>query len=235
MNEATLTQLKILVERAVRPVRASTPCKRKMREELLAHVSAVFAEEAARLGDERAALERAAERFGNPAELTVRLQEAVPASDFPLRALERVAFRPGESTLRRAARYALLAFMAWAAPLLPAFYIQGRMHEWPILFAGPVLAFGFTFVAEGMRRALRGPAGISWVKAALVAAASCLLVPGVTFGVLLTYSGDALASVTDVLPLLPVSLLTPVVPVIQVFAFASAIRSHQEWAALPIA
>ena len=45
MNESTLTQLKIIVERAVRPVRASTSRKRKMREELLAHVSGVFEEE----------------------------------------------------------------------------------------------------------------------------------------------------------------------------------------------
>ena len=51
MNELTLTQLKIIVERAVRPVRASTARKRKMREELLAHVVGVFEEEGARLGD----------------------------------------------------------------------------------------------------------------------------------------------------------------------------------------
>ena len=42
MNESTLTQLKIVVERAVRPVRASFARKRKVREELLAHVSGVF-------------------------------------------------------------------------------------------------------------------------------------------------------------------------------------------------
>ena len=67
MNESTLTQLKILVERAVRPVRASTARKRKMREELLAHVVGVFEEEAARLGGEEAALERTAlsRRSGN--------------------------------------------------------------------------------------------------------------------------------------------------------------------------
>src|SRR5437879_4622278 len=48
MNEPTLTQLKALVERAVRSVQASTSRKWKMREELLAHVTAVFDEEAAR-------------------------------------------------------------------------------------------------------------------------------------------------------------------------------------------
>ena len=81
MNESTLTQLKIIVERAVRPVRASTPRKRRMREELLAHVSGVFAEESAKLGNDRAALERTALRFGSPAEVTSQLQESVPARD----------------------------------------------------------------------------------------------------------------------------------------------------------
>src|SRR5471030_1647421 len=40
MNDSILTQLKILVERAVRPVRVSMAPKRKIREELLAHVAA---------------------------------------------------------------------------------------------------------------------------------------------------------------------------------------------------
>jgi hypothetical protein len=81
MSDLVLTQLKIIVERAVRPVLASTSCKWKMREELLAHVSDAFEEESARLGDDRAALERTALRFGNPAEVTGQLQESVPASD----------------------------------------------------------------------------------------------------------------------------------------------------------
>ena len=34
MNESTLLKLKVIVERAVRPVKASLPCKMKMREEL---------------------------------------------------------------------------------------------------------------------------------------------------------------------------------------------------------
>ena len=67
MNESTLTQLKIIVERAVRPVEASIARKRKMREELLAHVVGVFEEESTKLADERTALERTALRFGNPA------------------------------------------------------------------------------------------------------------------------------------------------------------------------
>jgi hypothetical protein len=103
MNESTLTNLKIIVERAVRPVRASTTRKRKMREELLAHVVGIFEEEAARLGDERAALQQTALRFGNPVEVTRQLQETVPTRDAVRRHLEG---RLGEPAWRTAIRLA---------------------------------------------------------------------------------------------------------------------------------
>jgi hypothetical protein len=74
MNESTLTRLKIVVERAVRPFRASVSCKRKMREELLAHVIGVFEEEFSRLDDEHTALERT----GSPVRESLRSDE--PAS-----------------------------------------------------------------------------------------------------------------------------------------------------------
>jgi hypothetical protein len=57
LTDLSITELRVIVERAVRPVRASTSCKKKMREELLAHVSTVYEEEAGKLGDDRAALE----------------------------------------------------------------------------------------------------------------------------------------------------------------------------------
>jgi hypothetical protein len=81
-----------------------------MREELLAHVGGVFEEECARLGDDRAALERTALRFGNPAEVTSQLQELVPASDSISRFWEG---RPGEATLWILLRLACAA-CAWA-------------------------------------------------------------------------------------------------------------------------
>jgi hypothetical protein len=103
MTESNLTQLKIIVERAVRPVRASTSRKRKIREELAAHVRGVFEEESAKLGDDHVALERTALRFGNPAEVTIQLQETIPVGDSIVRFWEG---RPDESTLRGALRLA---------------------------------------------------------------------------------------------------------------------------------
>ncbi|MBI1831056.1 MAG: hypothetical protein HYR84_06365 [Planctomycetes bacterium] len=77
MNDTVLAQLTALVESAVAPVLASRSRKEKMREELLAHVTAVFEQEFAQLGDEQAALARTSERFGKPADLTQQLQDSI--------------------------------------------------------------------------------------------------------------------------------------------------------------
>ncbi len=52
--------------------------KRRMRDELLAHLSAIYDEELARHNDPLAAVAAAGERFGSPAELTAELQATVP-------------------------------------------------------------------------------------------------------------------------------------------------------------
>jgi hypothetical protein len=161
MNESTLTHLKVIVERAVRPVRASTSRKWKIREELLAHVSGVFEEELAKLGDGQAALERTAKRFGDPAEVTGQLQGSVPASDAIVRFWEG---RPGESTLRAPLRYVCVI----AAPGLVIFpavlVVAGWDRPWSRheLMAAcsnlpfvPLVLFGFALMAWWMERSLR--------------------------------------------------------------------------------
>jgi hypothetical protein len=187
MNESTLTQLKIIVERAVRPVRASTSRKGKMREELLAHVVGVFEEECARLGDERAAVVRTALRFGNPAELTRQLQESVPARDAVRRYWEG---RPGEPAWRTAIRFAWVSgtfALVFAAFLLAVVLVKvGSVGAWPrevlILSLCAVLTIpawlsGVVFLTSFMEKALYGPAGRSWLKVALVVAGSWLFMP----------------------------------------------------------
>src|SRR5262249_27248302 len=119
MHEASLTRLKIIVERAGRPVRASTRRQRAMREELLAHLLGVFEEESARLGDDRAALERTALRFGDPTEVMGELQATVPFGDGIRRSWEG---GPGESAMRAGLRIAgvigALAMFSLGAVLL---------------------------------------------------------------------------------------------------------------------
>jgi ATP-dependent Clp protease ATP-binding subunit ClpC len=237
MNDSTQLQLRIIVERAVRPVRASMSRKRKMREELLAHVSAVFEEEEARLGDEQAALEWTAQRFGNPAELTGQLQASVPTSDFLQRFLEGMALRTDESMLRRAVRFAVVMFFVCVVFLLPPLSVQRRVYyEWSLIMAFAITVFYFAIHSDLMRQALGldGATGRLWRRATVVAAASSFLISGVTIGLVLTLSGDVRSSLTDVLPLLPATVLTPVAFVVPVNCFAVELRSHREWMSLQI-
>jgi hypothetical protein len=190
MNESTLTQLKIIVERAVRPLRASFARKRKVREELLAHVSSVFEEELARLGDERLAVERTAGRFGQPAELTEQLQAAVPASD----AIDRLlSGQPGESTLRAATRLAVWNLALGVIVFAAATFLSGLLTVWPkeaiqftvfSILVLPAYMFGLTFATEWIRQASYEPARRSRFRATLLTfawfAITMALLEGVT-------------------------------------------------------
>lgn len=237
MNESTLIKLKILVERAVRPVRASTFRKRRMREELLAHVSGVFEEELAKLGNDRAALERVVGRFGNPADVTSQLQASVPASDSLRRFWEG---RPDEPALRSAVRIAwgtgVLALIVFAGVLFSA----GGVSTWPreafiwfacAIFALPVYLFGLTLLTDWMETALRDTAARSRFQIALIGAGSWLFMMAWVSALNWPGDWDYLSVVLLAVWLAPQGVLFP-------YALAQSAtmrrRYHEEWANLPL-
>jgi hypothetical protein len=65
------------------------------------------------------------------------------------------------------------------------------------------LAFCGALLMHGMRQSLFGPAGRSWLRAGLVAAASWIIIPLTTFGICLTLLADVQTSLWNVLPMLP--------------------------------
>jgi ATP-dependent Clp protease ATP-binding subunit ClpC len=240
MNESTLTQLKIIVERAVRPVRASIARKRKMREELLAHVVGVFEEEGARFGDERAALEQTALRFGNPAEVTGQLQASVPAGDSIARFFEG---QPGEATLWVLLRLACMA-SAWeligvCATWFAAEWVTVMPREVMITFAYvflglPVYLFGLAFLTDWFEKRVYDPAGVSRLRVALSAAGSLLFM-------LLFVAGAAWSDWPTGWDHLGVVLFAGMLAAYSValgwgLAHSNAPRRryHQEWGRLPI-
>ena len=131
------------VERAVRPVRASTTWKRKTREELLAHLTTIYEEEQERLHDSAAAMKESARRFGDPAELSRELDSALPVSE------------------RRA--YFFERWLGWRAPESAAKYmLRQALQSFCILAAVCVVIAGATLWFAGFQGnigvALRGPA-----------------------------------------------------------------------------
>jgi hypothetical protein len=243
MNESTLNQLRIIVERAVRPVRASIARKRKMREELLAHVTAVFEDESRR-GDELTALERTAQRFGAPSEITQQLQAAVPAKDSASWFIEAlIGFPPRAGALRQAVWHAFLVVCICAACMVIFFTFTGRWSEWltvtrlPALLAPAymgVLMFFSSLLGRGMSQALFGPTGRSWPRVIALGIAAWLLVPAVTALWCFIFTGVTMESLLEVAPLLLPGLLAPLVLLIGVRACIGEIRHQREWASLRI-
>ncbi len=105
-----MKELMVHVERAVRAVHASPARKRRMRQELLAHLTGLLEAEQARGGDERQALAEALRRFGEPADLSRDLQASVPLLERWEGRLANWFFRgPGETGLRHGGRLAALS------------------------------------------------------------------------------------------------------------------------------
>jgi hypothetical protein len=118
-----------IVERAVRPLRAGIAYKRKIREELLAHLTAIYQEEVAGAGDPLLAMESAARRFGDPTELSGELQSAVPTAARREYYFQRwLGWRPPESVLSMMTRTSAITFglcmLLWV-PALVGIAIQG--------------------------------------------------------------------------------------------------------------
>ncbi len=177
-----MRDLKVQVERIVRPIRASGRRKDRMREELLAHLTATYQEEFKRDGDEPAALARALERFGNPDDLRRELQASVPIpkqilfADFLSQAryvafLRRLGKHQRESALRFATRVTLAVAVVWGIPdalLITLMLFQDLWRGkpvWPALnwvlhlfgaFHGPMLAYIFlcALCVDRFRRAI---------------------------------------------------------------------------------
>jgi hypothetical protein len=217
-----------------------------MREELLAHVVGVFEEEA-KLGDEQAALARTQERFGQAAELTDHLQASVPPNDRVDQFAENLlGYWSGQSALRLAATLAALAgalsFVLLGITILIQ-VLRGQGSEWltvarvPSLLAPlwmAFLAFCFTLLIHGMRQALFGPAGRSWLRAGLVAAAAWILIPVSAFAVCLALMADIQKSLWEVVPLLLHGVVAPVALVAVTYLVNSSYRHDREWARLDI-
>jgi hypothetical protein len=253
MNDAILTQLKFLVERVVRPVRASISCKRKMREELLGHVTSVFAEELANLGNEDAALERTKERFGKPAEVTNQLEKALLKGEDRIWVWETWTFQPGKSPFYFAMRNLLLflpiplLMLLTFVPTLLSLYFFGALEWSPaddvislLGIMGAVNAIYFasvfccTLLVCEMRQALFGPNGPSWTKAILIAALSTLMVPSSVFMCGLIDSGDVWSSGRDTFLFFPLFVIVPFLVAVLTFIDIRWRRFDQDWANIKI-
>jgi len=181
MNELVMKEFMVQVERAVRPVRAAGGRKDRMREELLAHLTAIYDEELARGGDASAALQQTLQRFGDPAALTGDLQASLSYEDRAGYFFERWwGWRAPESAARYTFRLAtrVFALVAVAAVVVssvvvaiegPGVDLPARLRlagSFAIIAAVDVFVLGLLYFK--MRDRLCGGLGMprSWPRAA---------------------------------------------------------------------
>jgi hypothetical protein len=240
MNESTMTRLKIIVERAVRPVRVSNSRRRKIREELLAHVVGVFEEERARVGDDQAALKQTAQPFGNPADVTIQLQQSVPAGDSVVRIWEG---QPGEATLWVLLRLACVAsacalvaacVVALAAGRMAALPREAMYHATYAFLGLPLYLYSLAFLTDCFENAFHDRAKVSRLRLALSACIGLLFMLMFVGGAV----GPTLVAGWDSLRLAPYASILAAFSVVTALSLALGCaerrRYHQEWVRLPI-
>jgi hypothetical protein len=246
MNDDILTKLKVLVERAVRPVRASVTRKRHMRKELLAHLMAVYEEEAAKHDDRQTPLARAKQRFGDPRELSEELQRSVPTWNRVQGFIQRqVRLQPGESLLRFAGKDVLMTSVVYSTTVLVMLLSElaiGRppqfgmdLHSALVMAAVPAV-FSFALVLLGGRisRALHGSDSQRSLRTAILyCLASLALFPTIGFLTFWGLGGLPLAHSQ----LLLTCYMAPAAPALLVLiarVMADEVRPEEEWARLEI-
>ncbi|HZZ28421.1 MAG TPA: Clp protease N-terminal domain-containing protein [Pirellulales bacterium] len=212
--KARLAQMKA-VERAVRPVRTTIAHKRKMREELLAHLTAIYDEEFARSKNSTIAIQEAQRRFGNPAELAEELDAAVPRNERIGYHCERwFGWRPPETVNRYLMRQARLTFFIIAAigcfPVVAALWNHWSRSEWQTLqplaaalLLTPAAQFAIGMLYFKMRDSLLGAFGKpkSRFKALVFDADIALAVVAIGFGYFAFANGDFTTAVSLLAPL----------------------------------
>jgi hypothetical protein len=144
MNDAVFHDLEAHVRRAVGPVPAGRGRRQQMREELLAHLLAVYDEEFARLRDEWAAAAEAKRRLGESEGLRCELQASVPLLE---RTFFLLAYRKGCTMWRWLfvlGCVAVLVGLGFVFPALAQLRVQGHLIalEVGLLILGVLITLG---------------------------------------------------------------------------------------------
>ena len=247
MNDVTQTQLKVVVERAVRPVRATMARKRQMREELLSHLVATFEEELEKAGDEQAALGRAERRFGDPKALSEQLQDTVSWwNQFEAYSDKQYYLRPGESLWHFTGRFMLFVGAQYVVPSLavpPILLLLGKQDRigLAIHILVVICIFGWTFsflsavLPDRIGRALFGrDSERSRMRAGLYCLASLAIFPAIAFFTYWALSSDLAASFHHLLFGCYFAIVAPPVLIATAWHMAKTRRSEEEWTSLRI-
>ncbi len=261
---ADIKELKVAVERVVRPIRASARRKDRVREELLAHLTAIFEQELAQTKDRESAVAQARRRFGDCEELRRELQASVPPLErvlhspvllLPLeRSLQRyLAKGENESALHHAGRSigllalfivtlnALVWGLAVAVSLLSGHPVAGfgRHAQFTLSLHGLTLFYGviYMLLLHGFALAIRHRP--LRPRQLLLAGTCCFLTAPLFFACVMMVRGlvgDVPNFFTPHLVLMHTiaAALMPFISALAGLAFVTEARRRKEWGSLVI-
>ncbi len=150
MPETAPRELMVMVERIVRPLSASLKSKKRLRDELLQHLSAIHAEELSRNGDPIAAMTRAKARFGDPAALTAEFQQINGRGERLRRFVERCVMQRCDETFTHYTLRLIGLQLALTSALLfwsPVRFLLALLVFMAVGFEG-LIYFGLNWGAE---------------------------------------------------------------------------------------
>ncbi|QDU38969.1 hypothetical protein Mal4_33010 [Maioricimonas rarisocia] len=125
MNSMIQRSLMAHIERAVRPLPIGHLKRRRIREELLTHLEAIYAEEM-QGGDSAAeAVERALRRFGSPESLSRELLASVTFADRVNYVIEKLSLGPDETVWHFLGKQLAISTLYWGVPLSAVMLLKG--------------------------------------------------------------------------------------------------------------
>jgi hypothetical protein len=177
------------VERIVRPMRAPAERKRKIREELLAHLEAGFEQERQGAASSLVAMRIAAERLGDPSEVCRQIQRSLPAHERLFYWIERWFSRRGVESYGRWFVRGIIHASLLVAPLfgfaliVNASRLGWNDNIWPLLrfmlvlfFAMPATLFLMGLIHFKLRDAYWGAFGTRRSRAGVFAYGTLLFI-----------------------------------------------------------
>lgn len=249
MSETISCELLRLVETVVRPIRARHSRKRRMRDELLGHLSAIYEEELQRLGDEKLAMAQVRSRFGEPAAVSREICKSLSWREPIHYVLEQQGWRkPRESILHFVCKHVLFCTAVWVGLMglglirlmMPPAGTPGEFRVLVKLFVvmgivSTIFSSAFVIVLTQLSEALHGSESCrSWRRVAVWGGLAILLVPGLMgllWGVLLSDYTLPVSAIVASFVASPLTLGLALLTSRQV----QAERSYEEeWASLEI-
>lgn len=246
MNDTILTELKIIVERCVRPLRASDDRKRRMREELLDHLTAIFEEERKLHSDEHFTLKRARERFGEPEDLMAELQATVSRWDRGCAIFDKLRFNPGQPLWIQFSKYFSVMFVTFTLMtclMIPISWIRDGLDEIGIVLHVALvmsatiaaLTFAFTFLIERIRQAMyESKAKYKRWAVTIYGLASLGVFPVITWLAYWGFLGEFNASLDGLFLGCAFAPVLPLFFVLLARVEEKQVRQDREWASLEI-